>query len=57
MPPVSLPIYWDHTDPQWVNDPYPILAGAAPALPGRAPERYGGLFATMPASRRWPTTR
>jgi len=32
---------WDHTDPQWVNDPYPIWTTCA-NVAGRHTERYGG---------------
>ncbi len=33
---------WDHTDPQWVNDPYPIWEDLRQRCPVAHTERYGG---------------
>ena len=33
---------WDHTDPQWVHDPYPIWADLRERCPVAHTERYGG---------------
>ena len=33
---------WDHTDPQWVRDPYPIWADLRSRCPVAHTERYGG---------------
>jgi cytochrome P450 len=33
---------WDHTDPQWVNDPYPIWEDLRERCPVAHTERYGG---------------
>jgi len=33
---------WDHTDPQWVKDPYPIWADLRERCPVARTERYGG---------------
>ena len=33
---------WDHTDPQWVNDPYPIWDDLRQRCPVAHTERYGG---------------
>ena len=33
---------WDHTDPQWVNDPYPIWEDLRTRCPVAHTERYGG---------------
>jgi len=33
---------WDHTDPQWVNDPYPIWDDLRERCPVAHTERYGG---------------
>lgn len=33
---------WDHTDPQWVNNPYPIWADLRSRCPVAHTERYGG---------------
>ena len=33
---------WDHTDPQWVNDPYPIWDDLRQRCPVARTERYGG---------------
>jgi hypothetical protein len=35
-------IDWDHTDPQWVNDPYPIWEDLRSRCPVAHTERYGG---------------
>ncbi len=33
---------WDHTDPQWVNDPYPIWEDLRQRCPVAHTDRYGG---------------
>ena len=33
---------WDHTDPQWVNDPYPIWEDLRQRCPVAHTERFGG---------------
>lgn len=33
---------WDHTDPQWVNDPYPIWQDLRTRCPVAHTDRYGG---------------
>ena len=33
---------WDHTDPQWVNDPYPIWEDLRGRCPVAHTDRYGG---------------
>ena len=33
---------WDHTDPQWVNDPYPIWEDLRQRCPVAHTNRYGG---------------
>jgi hypothetical protein len=33
---------WDHTDPQWVNDPYPIWEDLRERCPVAHTDRYGG---------------
>ncbi|MGC1420511.1 MAG: cytochrome P450 [Acidimicrobiales bacterium] len=33
---------WDHTDPQWVNDPYPIWEDLRDRCPVAHTDRYGG---------------
>ncbi len=33
---------WDHTDPQWVNDPYPIWDALRENCPVAHTDRYGG---------------
>lgn len=33
---------WDHTDPQWVNDPYPIWEDLRSRCPVAHTDRYGG---------------
>jgi cytochrome P450 len=33
---------WDHTDPQWVNDPYPIWEALRETCPVAHTDRYGG---------------
>ena len=33
---------WDHTDPQWVSDPYPIWEDLRQRCPVAHTERYGG---------------
>jgi hypothetical protein len=33
---------WDHTDPQWVNDPYPIWDDLRERCPVAHTDRYGG---------------
>ena len=35
---------WDHTDPQWVNDPYPIWEDLRTRCPVAHTERYGGAW-------------
>ena len=33
---------WDHTDPQWVNDPFPIWEDLRGRCPVAHTDRYGG---------------
>jgi cytochrome P450 len=35
---------WDHADPQWVNDPYPIWEDLRDRCPVAHTERYGGAW-------------
>jgi len=35
---------WDHTDPQWVNDPYPIWEDLRERCPVAHTDRYGGAW-------------
>ncbi|MDE3222066.1 MAG: cytochrome P450 [Acidobacteriota bacterium] len=35
---------WDHTDPQWVNNPYPIWEDLRSRCPVARTERYGGAW-------------
>jgi hypothetical protein len=35
---------WDHADPQWVNDPYPIWEDLRERCPVARTERYGGAW-------------
>ena len=35
---------WDHTDPQWVNDPYPIWEDLRTRCPVAHTDRYGGAW-------------
>src|SRR6204780_3453762 len=35
---------WDHADPRWVNDPYPIWANLRDRCPVAHTERYGGAW-------------
>ena len=35
---------WDHTDPNWVTDPYPIWADLRERCPVARTERYGGAW-------------
>ncbi len=37
-------IDWDHTDPQWVNDPYPIWEDLRERCPVAHTDRYGGAW-------------
>ncbi len=41
-PVVDFATDWDHTDPQWVNDPYPIWDDLRERCPVAHTERYGG---------------
>ncbi|HET9089396.1 MAG TPA: cytochrome P450 [Acidimicrobiales bacterium] len=44
-PPVSdFATDWDHTDPQWVNDPYPIWEDLRTRCPVAHTDRYGGAW-------------
>ena len=42
MPVTDFALDWDHTDPQWVNDPYPIWDDLRERCPVARTERYGG---------------
>src|SRR5271170_5569442 len=35
---------WDHTDPQWVSDPYPIWEDLRGRCPVAHTDRYGGAW-------------
>src|SRR5665811_752952 len=37
-------IDWDHTDPEWVNDPYPIWEDLRQRCPVAHTDRYGGAW-------------
>ncbi len=41
-PVVDFATDWDHTDPQWVNNPYPIWEDLRERCPVAHTERYGG---------------
>jgi hypothetical protein len=44
-PPVTdFAVDWDHTDPQWVNDPYPIWEDLRGRCPVAHTDRYGGAW-------------
>ena len=44
-PPVQdFALDWDHTDPQWVNNPYPIWEDLRQRCPVARTERYGGAW-------------
>ena len=42
MPVEDFATDWDHTDPQWVNDPYPIWEDLRGRCPVAHTDRYGG---------------
>ncbi len=35
---------WDHLDPKWVDDPYPIWSGLRRACPIAHTDRFGGVY-------------
>ncbi len=43
-PVVDFATDWDHTDPRWVQDPYPIWADLRERCPVAHTERYGGAW-------------
>ena len=47
-PVVDFATDWDHTDPEWVNDPYPIWEDLRLRCPVAHTDRYGGAW--FPAS-------
>src|ERR1019366_2132764 len=44
-PPVlDFAVDWDHTDPEWVSDPYPIWDDLRQRCPVAHTDRYGGAW-------------
>ena len=50
---------FDHLDPRWSNDPYPIWAELLRSCPVAHTERFMGAISRPPMrpSARWPMTR
>ncbi len=44
LPVQDFAIDWDHTDPEWVNDPYPIWEDLRQRCPVAHTDRYGGAW-------------
>jgi len=44
LPVQDFAVDWDHTDPQWVNDPYPIWEDLRERCPVAHTDRYGGAW-------------
>ena len=44
LPVQDFAVDWDHTDPEWVNDPYPIWEDLRQRCPVAHTDRYGGAW-------------